>query len=344
MPGHGILTKRAFITGATGFVGGALAQRLLSDGWELVVLVREQSQYTPLEKPGVTVVFGDLCQPEALSAAMEGCAVVFHCAALTGVGHRMDAFHQVIAEGTCNLLQAAGLARVQRFVYVSSILVYELTENVTEYTESMPLLTSSLDPYGRAKIAAESACLEAQREGLFQVSILRPVFIYGPGDRPGGFLPTLLSMLKTRRFRLANGGYSRIPMIYISDLVDLLILAAEHPRADGQIYNACSTDSPQWRQLTTLLCEEMQLAMPGNINARLVGLLASTAEGLARIGLLGILPISKAAAKLLSYDARFPTDKAEQQLGYKPRVAFRQGVSECLPMLRECLNPNAGSE
>lgn len=344
MTGNGVLTKRAFVTGATGFVGGALAQRLLSDGWELVVLVREQSQYASLEKLGATVVFGDLCQPEALSAAMEGCAVVFHCAALTGVGHRMDAFHQVIAEGTCNLLQAAGLARVQRFVYVSSILVYELTENVTEYTESMPLLTSSLDPYGRAKIAAESACLEAQREGLFQVSILRPVFIYGPGDRPGGFLPTLLSMLKTRRFRLANGGYSRIPMIYISDLVDLLILAAEHPRADGQIYNACSTDSPQWRQLTTLLCEEMQLAMPGNINARLVGLLASTAEGLARIGLLGKLPISKAAAKLLFYDARFPTDKAEQQLGYKPRVAFRQGVSECLPMLRECLNPNAGSE
>lgn len=338
------MTKRAFVTGATGFVGGALVRRLISDGWELVVLVREQSQYASLEKPGVKVVFGDLCQPESLSDLMSGCSIVFHCAALTGVEHRIDDFHQVIAQGTSNLLQAAGSAGVQRVVYVSSILVYELSKNVIRYTESMPLLTASMDPYGRAKIAAESACLEARQAGLFQVSILRPVFIYGPGDRPGGFLPTLLSMLKAGRFRLVDGGHSQIPMIYISDLVDLLILAAEHPQADGQIYNACSTDSPQWCELTTLLCEKMQLAMPGNVNTRLVGLLAGAAESLAKIGLLGKLPISKAAVKLLSYDARFPTDKAEQQLGYQSRVTFREGIVDCIPMLRECLNSNTGSE
>ena len=308
------------------------------------MLVREQSRSAPLEKLGVTVVFGDICRPEALADLMKDCAVVFHCAALTGVEHRIDDFHRVIAEGTCNLLQAAGIASVQRFVYVSSILVYELTENITGYTESMPLLSSSMDPYGRAKIAAELACLDAQRAGLFQVSILRPVFIYGPGDRPGGFLPTLLSMLQAGRFRLIDGGHSQIPMIYISDLVDLLILAAEHPRADGQIYNACSSDSPQWRELTATLCEELQLATPGNVSARLVGLLASAAEGLAKIGLLGKLPISKAAAKLLSQDVRFPTDKAEQQLGYKSRVGFRQGIADCMPMLREYLNSGPGSE
>ncbi|WP_415176304.1 NAD-dependent epimerase/dehydratase family protein [Porticoccus sp.] len=338
------MTKRAFVTGATGFVGGALVRRLVSDGWELVVLVREQSQYAPLENLGATVVFGDLCQPESLTDVLKGCSVVFHCAALTGVEHRIDDFHQVIAGGTNNLLQAADSAGVQRFVYVSSILVYELTENATRYTESMPLLTSSVDPYGRAKIAAESACLEARQAGLFQVSILRPVFVYGPGDRPGGFLPTLLSMLRTGRFRLVDGGRSRIPMIYISDLVELLILAAEQPQADGQIYNACSAASPQWHELTTTLCEEMQLAMPGNVNGRLVGLLASAAEGLAKIGLLGKLPISKAAVKLLSHDVRFPTDKAEQQLGYQSRVAYRQGIIDCMPMLRESLNSSAGSE
>tara|TARA_R110000787_G_scaffold46639_3_gene113093 strand:- start:10637 stop:11671 length:1035 start_codon:yes stop_codon:yes gene_type:complete len=342
--GNGVLTKRAFVTGATGFVGGALVRRLVSDGWELVVLVREQSQYAPLEKLGATVVFGDLCQSESLSGLLKDCSIVFHCAALTGVEHQIDDFHQVIAQGTSNLLQAADSAGVRRFVYVSSILVYELTENATWYTESMPLLTSSMDPYGRAKIAAESACLEARQAGLFQVSILRPVFIYGPGDRPGGFLPTLLSMLKAGKFRLVDGGRSQIPMIYISDLVDLLILAAEHPQADGQIYNACSKASPQWHELTMTLCEEMQLATPGNVNARLVGLLASAAEGLAKIGLLGKLPISKAAAKLLSHDVRFPTDKAEQQLGYQSRVAFRQGIVDCIPMLRESLNPGTGSE
>tara|TARA_R110002124_G_scaffold72207_5_gene193310 strand:- start:1726 stop:2745 length:1020 start_codon:yes stop_codon:yes gene_type:complete len=339
-----VLTKRAFVTGATGFVGGALVRRLVSDGWELVVLVREQSQYAPLKKLGATVVFGDLCQPESLSELLKGCSVVFHCAALTGVEHRIDDFHQVIAEGTSNLLQAADSAGVERFVYVSSILVYELTENVTRYTESMSLLTSSMDPYGRAKIAAESACLEARQAGMFQVSILRPVFVYGPGDRSGGFLPTLLSMLKTGRFRLVDGGRSQIPMIYITDLVDLLILAAEHPLADGQIYNACSAASPQWHELTTILCEEMQLAIPGNVNGRLVGLLAGAAENLAKIGLLGKLPISKAAAKLLSQDVRFPTDKAEQQLGYQSRVAYRQGIVDCMPMLREFLNSSAGSE
>ncbi|WP_461482126.1 NAD-dependent epimerase/dehydratase family protein, partial [Porticoccus sp.] len=173
------MQKRAFVTGATGFVGGALVAQLVAAGWQVVALVRAHSDTARLPSPGVALVVGDICQPEGLADAMAGCSVVFHCAALTGVGHRIDDFYRVIAGGTDNLLGAARASGIKRFVLVSSVAVYEL-DGASRCDEQQPLLNSSIDPYGCAKIRAEAACLAAHRQGQFEVSIVRPVFIYGP--------------------------------------------------------------------------------------------------------------------------------------------------------------------
>jgi len=329
------MEKRAFVTGATGFVGGALAERLVADGWQVIALVRAQSDTSKLQSLGVTSVTGDVCQPEGLAEAMNAATVVFHCAALTGVGHSIADFQRVIAGGTDNLLRAAKESGVTRFVFVSSVAVYELN-NTSMCEEHHPYLSSSIDPYGRAKIQAESACLAAHRSGKFEVSIVRPVFIYGPGDRRGGFLPELVGMIAKGKFRLINGGNNRIPMVYISDLTDMLVRCAERPEAAGQTYNACSRQSPTWRELAAVLRDELGLNMPGVVNARLVMPIAGMLEFLAKLKLLRTLPVSKAAVKLLSRDVAFPTDKAERELGFVSRVGFAEGVAHTLPLLRAC--------
>lgn len=325
--------KHAFITGATGFVGGALAEKLAADGWTVTALVRPQSDTARLSALGISLVVGDVCQPEGLAKAMVGADVVFHCAALTGVGHSSADIHRVIAQGTNNLLDAAHTSGVERFVYVSSVAVYELSE-AGDCDEQHPLLSSSIDPYAQAKIAAEKACLKACREGKLEAIIVRPVFIYGPGDRPGGFMPELVSMISNGKFKLIGGGYHQIPLVYISDLTDLLIRCAQNSAAAGEIYNACSKESPTWRELVESLCRELDLKIPGTVSERLVMPVVGFLELLARANLLASLPVSKAAVRLLALPATFPAEKAGRELGYLSAIGFREGIKNCLPMLK----------
>lgn len=325
--------KQAFITGATGFVGGALAERLVEQGWTVTALVRPQSETAKLESLGISLVPGDVCQSEGLAEAMAGAGVVFHCAALTGVGHRNSDVHRVIAQGTNNLLDAAHTSGVQRFVYVSSVAVYELSE-ANDCDERHALLSSSIDPYAQAKIAAEKACFEACRAGKLEATIVRPVFIYGPGDRPGGFLPELVNMISKGKFKLIGGGDHQIPLVYISDLTDLLIRCACQPEAAGEIYNASSKESPSWKELAKVLCNELDLKMPGSVSENLVMPVAGLLELLARYKLLRTLPVSKAAVRLLSRPVTFSVEKAGRDLGYVSTTGFREGMKNCLPMLR----------
>lgn len=327
------MQKRAFVTGASGFVGGALAERLIADGWQVVALVRATSNTSKLESLGAELVVGDVCQADGLLDVMAGSDVVFHCAALTGVGHRVEDFQRVIAGGTDNLLAVARGASVKRFIFVSSVAVYELN-GVSRCDEQRPLLTSSIDPYANAKIAAETACLGAHQAGHFEVSIVRPVFIYGAGDRPGGFLPELVSMMTQGKFKLIGGGCNRIPLVYVSDLADLLVRCAERPEAAGQVYNACSKGSPTWRDMVQSLCSGLGIKQPGSVPASLVRPLAGLMESLVRLKLLRTLPVSKAAVNLLAEDVAFPTDKAERDLGYVSRVSFSEGMAHTLPSLQ----------
>lgn len=327
------MDKRAFVTGASGFVGGALVERLLVDGWDVVALVRSGSDTGKLQSSGVRLEVGDVCQPDGLAEAVQGADVVFHCAALTGVGHSINDFHQVIAQGTKTLLNAAQAAGAKRFVFVSSVAVYELG-GASRCDERQPLLASSIDPYANAKIAAEAACLDAHRSGGVEVSIVRPVFIYGPGDRRGGFLPELVAMMAKGKFRLIGGGDNRIPLVYISDLVDILVRCAERPEAPGQIYNACSKGAPRWRELANTLCRELDVSKPGSVSAGLVRPVAGLLEFMAGIKLLKTLPLSKAAVNLLALDVSFPTDKAEWELGYVSGMGFEEGMVHSLPMLK----------
>ncbi len=332
------MKKRAFVTGATGFVGGALVERLSTMGWGITVLVRETSDVERLKELGATLIFGDLNNSTSFVESLKGCSTVFHCAGLTGVGHSIDELHKVISLGTKSLLDASIAANVNDFVFISSIVAYELSPSQKFYDELQPVLSSSVDPYGLAKVEAEEACIKAHDSGDISVKIVRPVFIYGPGDRRGGFLPEIAAMIKNNKFRIIGDGNNTVPLIYITDLIDLLMLCAESKGAHGGIYNASSEDSPTWQQFADCLCGEFQLTRPKLVSQKIMFLLASLLEGAAKIKLIRILPISKSVVKLLSLNLKFPSDKARDQFNFQPKVGFQQGIRESKPMLKELLD------
>ena len=221
---------RALVTGGQGFVGSHLCERLVAQGHRVRVLARPSSELRHLSGIEVEVVRADVTEPAGLPSAVAGCDVVFHVAgALRGL-REQDLF-RVNADGTRNLVGAAVAAepRLARFVYVSSLAAAGPSlGGSTPRTEDMP--PEPLTWYGRSKLAGESAVRSVA--GL-SWTILRPAIVFGPRERD------LL-----RYFRLARRGCLPVvgfsdryySLIYVEDLAEGLVRAAEAPAAVGQIY------------------------------------------------------------------------------------------------------------
>lgn len=174
---------RALVTGATGFVGAAVARALLHEGWEVRALARRGSDRRNLQSIAVDVVEGDLGDVESLRRALGGCAGLFHVAA----DYRLGAFdpqqlYKTNVDGTRNILNAAREAGVRRIVYTSSVATIGIPRDGTPGTEESPsTLADMIGHYKRSKYLAEEVAREAARSGI-AVVIVNPSTPVGPGD------------------------------------------------------------------------------------------------------------------------------------------------------------------
>jgi dihydroflavonol-4-reductase len=174
---------RALVTGATGFVGAAVARALLREGWEVRALARKGSDRRNLQRIAVEVVEGDLNDAASLSAAVAGCEALFHVAA----DYRLGAFdprelYRTNVDGTRNILNAARAAGVRRVVYTSSVATIGIPKDGSPGSEETPsTVADMIGHYKRSKFLAEEAAREAVRAGS-EVVIVNPSTPVGPGD------------------------------------------------------------------------------------------------------------------------------------------------------------------
>ena len=175
---------RALVTGATGFVGAAVARALLSEGWEVRALARKGSDRRNLQRINVEVVEGNLNDAASLAPAVAGCEGLFHVAA----DYRLGAFdprelYQTNVEGTRNILNAARAAGVRRVVYTSSVATIGIPKDGTPGSEDTPsTVADMIGHYKRSKFLAEEAARAAVRAGGSEVVIVNPSTPVGPGD------------------------------------------------------------------------------------------------------------------------------------------------------------------
>lgn len=222
---------KAVVTGATGFVGSHLVERLLSARIEVACLVRRTSDPVWIRNLPVETRIAALDEPEALAAAMVDADYVFHVAGLTRARTRR-AYLAVNAEHTRRVVQAAVASgrTLRRFVYISSLAAAGPTpgpEPLNETAEPRPI-----DGYGASKLAAERIVLDAA--DALPVTIVRPPAVYGPRDR--NFLPLFRT---ARRFRLApliGRRTNRFSLVHAADLAEGIYLAAASEAAEGQTY------------------------------------------------------------------------------------------------------------
>jgi len=174
---------KAFITGATGFVGSHVARALAAEGAELRLLVRPTSRRENIQDLRAEVAIGDLCEPESLKKAMSGCDFVFHVAADYRLWVRdPESMYQANVDGTRAIIQAAQEAGVRRVVYTSSVATMGFTREGHIAAEDSPVsLKDMVGHYKRSKFMAEEVALEAGRKGA-NVVVVNPTTPIGEYD------------------------------------------------------------------------------------------------------------------------------------------------------------------
>lgn len=320
--------KIALVTGATGFLGGALAQRLAAEGVPVRALARQPHKAARLEgQPGLKVVMGDITDPAQMQAAVQGCQVVFHAAA--ALRGPLSEQRRVNVEGTRVLMQAAATAGVERVVHVSTIAVYGYAA-AGDVAEDTPLAPGAV-PYNISKAEGEAVVREeAARRGL-AYTIIRPAMIYGP--RSGMWTAFLFRWARRRPVIFIGDGSGYTYPIYVDDVVDLMVRLASHPAAVGEAFNCAPDPPPTWREwllaYARLAGHEHWLGLP-SLPFRLA---APLAERVMRLrGEPQELP-----AMLAFVQGRrvYRMAKARDRLGWQSQVSLADGVARCAPWLRE---------
>jgi nucleoside-diphosphate-sugar epimerase len=234
---------KVLVTGASGFIGGRLVERLMRQGADVHVLVRNPASAARLARFPLSFHLGDVTNTVDLDKAVKGCDLVFHCAyGTTGSQKRRAWVNRV---GTERTLEAAHQAGVKRVVNLSTLMVYGQTAD-GDLDETAPRRRFG-NAYSDSKLDAEGIALQYSRSGRVPVTTLQPTAVYGPYG--GVWTVQPLATLKTGRMILVNGGDGLANAVYVDDLVSAMLLAAEKDAAVGEAFLISGPDAVTWRDL-----------------------------------------------------------------------------------------------
>jgi nucleoside-diphosphate-sugar epimerase len=316
----------AFVTGGSGFIGGALVRRLVADGWTVRALARSDASAETVRARGAEPVRGDLDDVAAMAAGAAGCEVTFHCAAhLVDWGSRAD-FERGNVTGTRNALAAARLAGVRRFVHVGTEAALLAGQPLIEVDERAPLRFDSPALYSSTKARAEEAVIESNQAGLETV-VLRPRFVWGRGDTT--LLPIMTEMVRSGRFAWIGGGRQHTSTTHVDNVVHGLLLAAERG-APGGVYFVTDGAPVVFRSFVTRLLATQGVTPPERsipvVVARALAAASETAWRL--LPLPGRPPLTRFAVWVSALETTIDITRARTELGYAPVKTIDQGLEE----------------
>jgi nucleoside-diphosphate-sugar epimerase len=231
---------RVLVTGATGFLGRAVAEALVRAGHDVL----RGTRVTPAGVAEAWVGYGEIGPDTIWDAALDGIGVVVHLAGLAHLPDEMaaaaaDIFTRVNAEGTARLAAAAARSGVRRLVLMSSALVHGQTSPGRPFTESDALAPAT--PYARSKLLSETRLAAAAHETTLEWVILRPPMVYGPGAR-GNFL-RLVQLVRAGVPLPLGAATAPKSFIGLDNLADAAVRAVEHPRAANQVFLVADAES-----------------------------------------------------------------------------------------------------
>lgn len=318
---------RVLVTGASGFTGGHLARRLLDSGHQVRALVRSRSVAAIPE--GCEIFEGDLTETDKFPRAVKGVERVYHVAALYREARLSDrTYREVNVEGTRHLAEAALAEGRVPFIFCSTCGVHGDVESPPA-DETAPYRPG--DIYQKTKVEAEKAVLELHRERGLPVAILRPVGIYGPGDRR--FLKLFRGVAR-RRFPLIGSGKIFYHLTHVDDVVRGLHLAGETPAAVGEAFILAGARYTTVSELVSLIAESAGVKPPWiRLPVAPVYVASVLCEAVCRP--LGVEPpLYRRRLDFYLKDRAFKIEKARRVLRWEPEVELEAGIESTLAWYR----------
>jgi nucleoside-diphosphate-sugar epimerase len=324
------------VTGASGFVGGHLAERLVREGYQVRCLVRAGSDTRLLEPLDVELAVGDLTSARSLRRATDGCRYVLHCGALVSDWATVEEITRINVGGTRDLLAASLAASVKRFVHFSTTDVYGYPGGaaVDETYQS----GSFANWYAQTKLGAEGEVRRAASVDGLETVILRPATIYGP--RSVDVVGEIARAIRGRNMVLVGGGRAVAGLVYVENLIDVALLALREDAAPGQAFNVSDGLDVTWKQFTDGLadglgCPPVRWSMPYWL-AHGLGFMMEHGYRAARRATRVRLPplLSRQAVHVLGRAQRFDSAKARDVLGWEPRIGYEDGLRATVEWLQ----------
>jgi nucleoside-diphosphate-sugar epimerase len=323
----------SLVTGGCGFLGAAIARGLQARGDDVIVLdVAEECSVEGVEYRRV-----DITDKAAVIEACKGADTIVHNASIVHTKwNKVDVVWAVNLGGTENMLEAAKVNGIQRFIYISSGSVVYEGKDIENGDESLPYASTSQAPYADSKIQAEKVVLAANGEGGIATCALRPHVVFGPGDQR--FLPALLKNAKAGRLRAQIGrGVWLSDYTYVTNMVDAVLLADEALAKDGPESIAAGSayfitngePMPFWDFVRKVAARLGFPPIKYTVPKSLVWGIAAIKEGIDTLkgGTLNAEDgLTRFAIRYMCTHHYFSIDKARRELGYNPAVTVDEGI------------------
>lgn len=320
---------RIIVTGATGFLGGALTERLLSQGIDVTALGRDRAKLAMLEAKGAQPLELDLAQPNRPSDLAAD--AVIHCAALSSPWGTHAAFHAANVIGSKNAIAIARAAGVRRFVHISTPSVYFRFDDQIAVREDTSL-PKPVNAYAHTKRQAEMLVLDAAN---LDPIVLRPRGLYGPGDTT--LLPRLVKVARQRALPLMNQGRAATDLTFITDVADAAIAATTYQGALNQrIFNVSGGQALNVRDVAERTAERANVKVRWrSAPTELVLNAARCMEAVcARLPHRPEPPITAYSAALFAFTQTLNIEAAAKHLGWAPKVSFNEGLDRTFASAR----------
>jgi nucleoside-diphosphate-sugar epimerase len=317
---------KVFVTGASGFVGGAAVRRFVAAGYEVMAMSRSDEADDRIRALGATPVCCDLQTVAATD--IKGADIVVHAAAFMGPWATDEVWEKTNVTGTKRMLAASSSAHVRRFIHISTDAVVFHGQHIHDGDETMPLALHSPYPYCRSTARAEKAVIEANGfpKG-FETIVLRPRLVWGPGD--GTLLLAIRKAVSTGNWPWVDHGLAFTSTTHIENLTDAILLAVDQGRP-AQAYFIMDEGRRLLRDIIAGIAEADGLTLPErSLPHGLAAFLAGAAEFYCRhIRPNATPPLTRHEVAYMSRDCTLSSTKAEAALGYVPRISVEEGLRQ----------------
>ncbi len=321
------------VTGATGLLGSHIVEKLLASGRPVRALVRIGSDTRRLDERRVEKVTGDVTDPASLAEATRGVETVYHAAAQVGDWGPWDRFVAVSIKGTENMLNAARDSGVKRFLHVSSISAYghpDGEDMVLDESAPLGVDLHKWSYYSRAKVEAEKLAWAAHERGDVAVTVVKPSWLYGPGDRAS--MPRLLRAIRSGKAKLIGDGTNRLNLTYAGNEAEGCILAATNDKAVGESYNlSCDGVIAQAEYLNAVARCSGAKPVTKKVPYRVAYAAAFMMELFGHAFRKKTPPlVTRYSVWLIGRKCFFSSEKARRELGWQPTVGYEEGIAKAV--------------